>query len=137
MTRRSTAPSSVSRLTRRRRVGLALALVAALVLTVALVIARGDGSTAPSRLTPQAAAEQACRHVDAARAGIDANDRARDVLRLLQEAERSAASAAERDSRYFGLLGSVQALQLGLQGNNPRDARIATLALQQHCAGVS
>lgn len=122
---------------RRRRALAALVVVALLALAGTLLTQQSRPEVPRDPAAALAAARFACAQVPHFEELVDANasaDRVREVLGL---AVQGAKDAADRDQRWVALLGGLQSLQVALERDDPRAARVGIDVVRTECGAAS
>jgi hypothetical protein len=116
-------------LTRPRLV--AVVVLLALLATVAVVLVR-PGATP----TPAEDAADSCTKAERFERLVEDNASAEQVLEVLGEAERKAASAADRDPVWLALSGGLQSVRIALNADDARAARVGIDVVRAECRRV-
>jgi hypothetical protein len=117
--------------------GLAAALVAAGL--AVFVLTRHDKPTLPSLGDnpglAQRHAESACRNMETVQGLVRANSPADAVFAAMKRARAEAKLAAGHDPRWVPLYSGIEAVQVGLKGDDGNAANIGIRSVRAQCEG--
>ncbi|MEO6204215.1 MAG: hypothetical protein ABIO67_02360 [Mycobacteriales bacterium] len=122
---------------RRRRALAALFVVALFALAGALLMQQSRPEVPRDPAVALVAAKVACAQVARFEALVDANASADRVREVLGMAVQGAREAADRDQRWVALLGGLQSLQVALDKDDPRAARVGIDVVRAECSAAT
>jgi type II secretory pathway component PulM len=118
-------------MSRKRQIIVLVAAVTAIAL-VALVLVPIIASDESSD-TALDQARQSCGEVEEFERGVEENDPAEEVLKILEEAEKHAERAASLDTAWIPLVGGIQSIRVALNEDDAQAAQVGINVTRIEC----